>query len=83
MGPSVSEGGSRGASCHGMASTTVKIINTRHLGFLPSAWADPCVDPGPDPERGGMCMEDDMDDDGRSVGSGGASWEVGGDERWL
>ena len=61
-----------------MASTAVKIINTGHLGFLPSAWTDPCVDPGPDPERGGICMEDDVDDNGRSAGLGGASWEVGG-----
>ena len=34
-------------------------------------WADPCVDPGPDLERGGICMEDDVDDE-RSVGLSGA-----------
>ena len=30
-------------------------------------WADPCIDPGPDLERGGICMEDDADDE-RSAG---------------
>ena len=44
-------------------------IRTRP-GFPPSAWADPCVDPGPDLERGGICMEDDVDDK-RSVGLSG------------
>ena len=44
---------------------------------MPWAWPLPLY-PGPDPERGGICMEDDVDDDGRSVGLGGASWEVGG-----
>ena len=41
-------------------------IRTRP-GFPPSVWADPCVDPGPDLERGGICMEDDVDDE-RSAG---------------
>ena len=66
-----------------MASTAVKIINTRHLGFLPSAWTDPCVDPGLDPERRGICMEDDVDDDGRTAGLGGAILGSGRDGRWL
>ena len=39
-------------------------------GFPPSAWADPCIDPGPDLERGGICMEDDVDDE-RSAGLSG------------
>ena len=30
--------------------------------FLP-VWADPCIDPGLDLERGGICMEDDADDE--------------------
>ena len=72
--------GSHGASCceHGLYCRQ----NYQHwasgLSFLPSAWADPCVDPGLDPERGGICIEDDMDDDGRSAELGEASWEVGG-----
>ena len=40
-------------------------------GFPPSAWADLCVDPGLDLERGGICMEDDVDDE-RSVRLNGA-----------
>ena len=40
------------------------------LGFPHSAWADPCVDPGLDLERGGKCMEDDVDDE-RSAGLSG------------
>ena len=82
-GASVSEGGSqgsRGASCREQG--LYRRQNYQHqasgISFLPSVWADPCVDPGPDPERGGICMEDDVDDDGRSAELGGASWEVGG-----
>ena len=41
------------------------------LGFPPSVWADPCVDPGLDLKRGGICMEDDVDDE-RSAGLSGA-----------
>ena len=40
-------------------------------GFPPSAWADLCIDQEPDLERGGICMEDDVDDE-RSVGLSGA-----------